>query len=259
MITLQEILRHYPPSLTSFPRNLLREYIQYKILESIFNSPYAERLSFLGGTALRIVYGNQRFSEDLDFDNFGLTTNDFDAIAKHVKDALGHEGYDVRTQNILKGAFRCNLKIPRLLFEHALSPFEEEKVLIQLDTVAHGFAYVPERKLINKFDVFTQIYVTPLDILLSQKIYAALNRKRAKGRDFYDIVFLLSLTTPQYGYLREKLNIKDAGELRQRLVEYGRTLNFTKLAQDVLPFLFQAQANKTVLLFLEYIAQARLE
>lgn len=72
MLNLEEILQAYPESLRTFKRFLLREYLQYKILEIVFGaSKYANQLCFLGGTCLRIVHNTSRFSEDLDFDNFG--------------------------------------------------------------------------------------------------------------------------------------------------------------------------------------------
>ena len=77
MLSINQIEKYYPESLRGFKRNILREYLQYKILDIIFNSRLAPKLSFLGGTALRIVHGNNRFSEDLDFDNFQLTETDF--------------------------------------------------------------------------------------------------------------------------------------------------------------------------------------
>ena len=73
MLTLEQIEQQYPENLRGFKRSLLREYLQYKILEIIFASEYATKLVFIGGTALRIVHDNSRFSEDVDFDNFGLT------------------------------------------------------------------------------------------------------------------------------------------------------------------------------------------
>lgn len=73
MISINQIAQYYPESLRGFKRNILREYLQYKILEIIFNSRLSPKLSFLGGTALRIVHENKRFLEDLDFDNFKLS------------------------------------------------------------------------------------------------------------------------------------------------------------------------------------------
>lgn len=189
MLSLDQIEQYYPENLRAFKKNILREYLQYKILEIIFNSKLAPKLSFLGGTALRIIYANTRFSEDLDFDNFGLSEPDFSALATEVKKELEKEGYKTEIKNVFKGAYRCYIKMPKILFDNRISGLEEEKILIQIDTAPHNFDYKPDKKILNKFDIFTEISITPLDMLLSQKIYAAFNRKRAKGRDFFDIVF----------------------------------------------------------------------
>lgn len=73
MLDLSQIATYYPPALLPFSRFMLREYLQHKLLQLIYESQYADRFIFLGGTCLRIVYGNQRFSEDLDFVNTGIT------------------------------------------------------------------------------------------------------------------------------------------------------------------------------------------
>ena len=75
MLLIDEIEKAYPEKLRPFKRFILREYLQYKILSYIYASQYGAKLSFIGGTALRILYDNQRFSEDLDFDNLGLDKN----------------------------------------------------------------------------------------------------------------------------------------------------------------------------------------
>lgn len=258
MLNLQEIEKYYPENIRVFKRNILREYLQYKILEIIFNSKYASKLSFWGGTALRIVHGNSRFSEDLDFDNFGLKEKEFGEISALVKKQLMLEGYEVEIKNVFKGAYRCYVRIPRLLFDNRLSGYEEEKILIQIDTAPHKFSYKPEKTILNKFDVFTEINATPLDIILSQKIYAIFNRKTKKGRDFYDAVFLLSQTKPDYKYLEKKLKIKAKDTLRKKLLELCKKLNLKELAKDVEPFLFKPQDSRKILLFGEYLKNAKL-
>lgn len=174
MISIDQIEKNYPDNLRGFKKNILREYLQYKILEMIFNSSLAPKLSFLGGTALRIVHENSRFSEDLDFDNFQLSEDEFIVLTKSIQKGLQMEGYSVEIRNVLKSAFRCYIKLPHVLFDNALSNLKDEKILIQVDTEPHGFNYTPESVFLNKFDVFTKIAVTPPDILLAQKIYALL-------------------------------------------------------------------------------------
>jgi len=258
MLTLEQIEQQYPESLRPFKKNILREYLQYKILEIIFNSEYASKLSFLGGTALRIVYGNTRFSEDLDFDNFGLKDEEFDDLAEKVRLGLEAQGMKVEVDTVGQGAYRCRVKLPGILFANELSEHEGEKILIQIDSLAHDFSYQPDKKIINKFDVFSEIFVTPPDILLSQKFYAAINRKRAKGRDFFDIVFLLSLTMPNYPYLKLKIGAGNAAELRRKLLEALADFDFKELGRDVQSFLFTPSDAKKVEMFREYISQVQL-
>ena len=257
MLSLQEIEKYYPEKLKEFKRNILREYLQYKILQIIFNSKYASKLSFLGGTALRIVHNNTRFSEDLDFDNFGLEEKEFSEISLLVKKQLELEGYDVEVRNVYKGAYRCYVRIPKLLFDSGLSGYEEEKILIQLDTAPHGFEYEPDRVILNKFDVFTEISVTPLDIILAQKIFAIFNRKALKGRDFFDTVFLFSKAQPNYDYLQLKLDVKNGQQLQMKLLTLDK-VNFKEMAKDVEPFLFNADDTKMIMLFMPYIKNLEL-
>lgn len=258
MLDITQIEQFYPVQLRSFKRNILREYMQYKILEIIFNSPFSERLSFLGGTALRIVYNNARFSEDIDLDNFGVSENEFNTLTHTIDRGLKRIGYKPEIRNVFKGAYRCYIKIPKILFDSELSGIEAEKIMIQIDTSPHDFHYIPDRKILNKFDVFTEIFVTPLTILLSQKLYAILNRKRAKGRDFFDVVFLLQHTKPDYEYLTQKAGIHTKDELQNALMRRAQSIDFHLIAKDVAPFLMSQSAIKKILLFREYIQQGAL-
>ena len=55
MLDIDQIESFYPVQLRIFKKNLLREYLQYKILEIIFDSNFGEKLSFMGGTTIRIA------------------------------------------------------------------------------------------------------------------------------------------------------------------------------------------------------------
>ena len=48
-------------------RNVVREYLQARILEALQRAGAMSPLAFQGGTALRFLYGLPRYSEDLDF------------------------------------------------------------------------------------------------------------------------------------------------------------------------------------------------
>ena len=260
MLALTEIEKNYPQNLQTYKRFILREYLQHKILQVIFDSEYANQLAFLGGTCLRIVHGNTRFSEDLDFDNFELKEDVFEAISHVIKKELEQEGYNIEIKTVYRGAYHCYIRFPQLLFQEGLSGYLEEKILIQLDTEPQHFKFTPEKYILNRFDIFTQIFTTPLEILLAQKFYAILNRDRNKGRDFYDAIFLLSkIERPNYEYLDFKLNITTASQLKERLLEKCSKLNMEEMGKDVQPFLFDPTDIKKVLLFPDYIKQSKLE
>ncbi len=260
MLSLKEIRPYFPDELQGYERFMVREYLQYKILEIIFGSPFERKLAFLGGTCLRIVHGNTRFSEDLDFDNFNLSMEDFEEVTEIIKKELGRLGYLIEMRNVSKGAYHCYIRFSELLFKEGLSNHKEEKILIQLDTEPHNFKYQPDQPLLNKFDVFTQVNSVPRDLLLAQKFYAVINRRRNKGRDFFDIVFLLGLgETPNYAYLYAKIGVQNAEELREMVLEKCALLDMKKMASDVKPFLFDPRDEKKVILFPKYIEQVKLD
>ncbi|NQU33278.1 MAG: nucleotidyl transferase AbiEii/AbiGii toxin family protein, partial [Bacteroidetes bacterium] len=141
MLDWESLLALYPKPQRVYTRHILREYLQYQILKIIYQSPFAAALNFLGGTALRIVHNSPRFSEDLDFDNLNLTPDDFQTLANHIKLELERSGYQVETREVYKGAYRCYIRFPNLLFERGISGYTEEKVLIQLDTAPQRYEY----------------------------------------------------------------------------------------------------------------------
>jgi predicted nucleotidyltransferase component of viral defense system len=259
MLTLPEIEKNYPPALHVHKRFLLREYLQHKILQIIFESEYAGKFAFLGGTCLRIVHGNTRFSEDIDFDNFSIGEAHFDNVAALIERELTKEGYQTEIKTVYKGAFHCYIRFPELLYREGLSGHLEEKILIQLDTEPQNFDFEPEKYLLNRFDVFTQIFITPKDLLLAQKFYTVINRVRNKGRDFFDIIFLLSLINrPNYDYLKLKAGISTPEELKSRVLARCEEINMEEMARDVQPFLFNAGDAKKVTFFADYIKQVPL-
>ncbi len=253
MLDLEQIEDFYPEKIRPFKRNMLREYLQYKILEKIYSSEYSRNLTFMGGTALRIIHSNDRFSEDLDFDNLGLKKVNFIDLTESIKRKLYLEGYKVETKNVIDKVFRSHIKIKEILYNYGLSEHPEEKLNIQVDTEPQNFEYTPNKKILNKFDVFIRVNVVPLDVLLSQKVTAIFTRPRKMGRDFYDVVFLLGKTKPDLNYLREKLNIQDYSELKKNILSLCDEVDFEKLARDIEPFLIDNNGIKKVLLFKEYI------
>ena len=253
MLSLEQIETFYPENLRSFKRNILHEYFQYKILEILYRSKFGDKLSFMGGTALHIIHGNSRFSEDLDFDNLGVNKKEYAELALLIQRKLKLLGVDSEIKTIFKNAFRTYIWIPDVLFENSLSAHKDDKMLIQLDAEPQNFHYQSEKTLINKFDVFMRINAVPQDILLAQKLTAILKRKRAMGRDFFDVVFLLGKTKPNLDYLKAHLKIDNIAALTNLILQKCKDIDLKQLSRDVEPFLFQQSDIKKVLYFCDYI------
>ena len=91
--------------------------------------------------------------------------------------------------------------------------------------------------------------------MLSQKIWAILNRKTAKGRDYYDASFLFSIAKPDYKYLDMKAGIKNMNQLKTKLGTKIKSIDLNLLIKDVSPFLINANDVKKIELFSEFLEQ----
>lgn len=255
MLSIEEIKKQYPSDIHKFERGLLREYLQFLILEIIFSSSIATKLSFLGGTCLRIVYGVKRFSEDLDFDNNGLSSDEFSSLAKMIELELRKQGFDIETRITERKAIHCHVKFSNILFENRLSSIKTEKIDIQIDSFDQGYEYGSELYLLNKFNVFKQIRVTPKSVILSQKLWTITQRSRAKGRDFYDILFLFQNTKPDMGFLNLKFATSSWLEVREKILESIKDIDWDLVASDVQPFLMNVEDSENIKLFVDYLKQ----
>lgn len=238
-------------------RGLYVEYLQYEILRSIFR--HTTKLSFIGGTALRIIFNSQRFSEDLDFDNLGLSETDFAELSKKIHKDMSLLGFQVEFKNVYKGAYHCYFHFSDILYRYGFSPHASEKILVRIDTVVQDYPVKPSVSTLNNFGIFFEARHNPPDILLSQKMIAALERKRGKGRDFFDITFLLGFTSPDVEYLRHKVGIKTLSELKERLLSRCAEIDFEEMAIDVENFLFNREDRIRIAKFPQYIAGWRVE
>lgn len=148
---------------------------------------------------------------------------------------------------------------PGLLFQEGLSGHQEEKILIQLDTESQGFSFQPQTFVLARFGLFTRMVVTPPDLLLAQKLYTLVNRPRAKGRDYFDIVFLFSQGyQPNYAYLEAKMSAGTPELLRAAISKLLSRVDLTELAADVRPFLFNPDDDRRVRYFQEFWEQVKL-
>lgn len=258
MLDIKQVQSFFPENLRPFKRSLLREYLQFKILETIFESESGQKLVFMGGTAIHLIHGNSRFSEDLDFDNLGLDKNHFASLTASVVASLKRYGYKIESRDVYRTTFRSYLKFSDLLYEFKISRHRHEKLNIGIDSEPQGFEYESDKVILNRFDVFMRINVVPPDILLAQKLHCLFSRPRLMGRDFYDVVFLFGKTKPNMDYLREKDGIRNHKDLKSKLIDRCKNVGFEKLAKDVEPFLYDPKNAKKVLHFTEFIRTVNL-
>ncbi len=257
MIDFEQIKTWFPLEFQQkqYAHFLLREYIQYQILDFLSNSKYAKHLCFIGGTNLRMIHGLNRFSEDLDFDNKNVTSRDFSDMTDSVIRFLKNSGYTVVADDKEKDknldAFRRNIVFPGFLYKNKLSPFKEEKFLLKIESQDQGISYVPEKTLITGCGYIFRFNTPPLPVLCAMKISALLNR--SKGRDFFDTIFLLGKTEPDYGFLSKSVEIKSKVELKEALKGLCEKINIQHKAKDFEHLLFNPSHSNRILLFKEFV------
>jgi len=200
--TLQKLTTQYQTGL--FP-NIIREYFQHIFLSEIYKLPEAENLLFKGGTALRVVYGSPRFSEDLDFSIFKVMEH---TVKKFAEDLFIRVLSEIERMGIMveigqkSGAtsggyfgvatFKMSDYQP-IGVEINISARNGREVKGEADSIANDF--VP---------TYTLIHLSQEE-LVDEKIFGAL-RERKKPRDFYDLYFIMRkgmLSIEQKKRLRE--------------------------------------------------------
>lgn len=255
MLTLEQINGFFEEQLVKKnPKGVLVEYLQYELLDSLFKHKEVASLCFIGGTAIRILQHGHRFSEDLDFDNFGLTFKQFETVLHKACRDLESKGFLIESRIVERGAYHCYLRFPEILYRVGISPHAEEKILIRVDTERKDRFYEPRPYMLNKFNVYRLILTAPLSILLSQKMMTLMTRKREKGRDVFDVSLLLGVVQPDFDYLRKHLGLGKK-EIIEQFTNRIETLDLEFLAKDVEPFLFSAEQKERVLTFKEYWRQ----
>lgn len=257
MLSFKEISKYFSSKENQFPQLVLKEYLQYKILDIVFSSKYGDKLVFMGGTAIRLVYGNDRFSEDLDLDNTGLSKKDFDNLVSIIQRELKADGIEVEVRNTFKDVYHCYMKFPRILFGNKLSPLKDEKILIRLDSFYTKEVQTVQPFALSRADIFSEIRVYPASIILSQKIEALFKRKRSKGRDIYDIVYLFGFTKPEYSLLKKSIKIDNEPTLFEKMRELFTERELNTLAKDVEPFLLNSKKVAQVKKFRLWIESFR--
>ncbi len=174
--------------------NVLREYIQNEILLILQIGGFAGHAFFVGGTALRFLYGINRFSEDLDFSaGRSWRKRSLGAMAATLSKELIKAGYAVEVPfKEDKTVARAFVRFGHILQEASLSRREGQtlSVNVEIDTNPPA-GWGEERTIVNRhFPVLLRHYDKPS--LFAAKIAAFLTRPYTKGRDLYDLVWFRS-------------------------------------------------------------------
>lgn len=204
---LQIMLSKYKIKNTIDETNAMKEIIQEIVLSGLSRGGFFDEAAFYGGTALRIFYGLNRFSEDLDFallkpnPNFDLSKY-FSFIEKEVQ-AYGlnltvSEKIKTKDSNITSAFLKGDTKEHILMFfpnenMQNTTPLKNIKIKFEVDiNPPAGVKYEIKYKLLPSPH---QVRLYDESSLFAGKIHAILCRNwqyRTKGRDLYDYVFYIS-------------------------------------------------------------------
>ncbi len=229
--------------------NALREILQEIALLGLWRSKFFEKAAFYGGTALRVLYGLDRFSEDMDF-SLLKPLDDFDIA--HYTEFLEKEtrgfGFEVRMEKIdkavqtpVQSAFlKANTRNQLLVIEtgkEMLQTIPKGRVLkikLEVDTdPPHGFE-TQTRYLLQPIPFAVRAFSLP--DLFAGKIHAILYRRwkgRVKGRDWYDLVWYAANYPDLHLY-----------HLEQRMRQTGDWKSDTPLRAEILEELLIKAINE---------------
>lgn len=195
---LQQMLSRYQISNDEDYHNALREVMQEITLAGLYRGGFFAHAAFYGGTALRIFYGLDRYSEDLGFSllrpqpdfklepYFKAVTDEFSAlgISTHItqkkKTSASH----------IESAFLKNTTTHLLLVDGADSTGQQIKIKFEVDTNPPMGFNTTEQLLLQPFSFYLKCFCSA--DLYAGKMHALLYRNwkaRVKGRDWYDFEF----------------------------------------------------------------------
>jgi len=261
---IDQFIKQYDPSTIEETKAALREVIQSIVLVGLSRAEFFKYASFYGGTALRLFYGLNRYSEDLDF-TLDKTDECFkiDKFTNKIKEVALSYGLDLemvtknkKVESPIESAFAklntyqtfVSLKLDEKM-KGILHKNEVIKVKFEVDCNP-SLGFNAETKWIDVPE-YAPIIVLDEPSLFSGKLHAILcrsYRNTVKGRDYYDLLFYISKRIkPNMPYLRNKLletgKIKsndkfDIPILKTMLKDKIESVNFEEVKKDAMRFVF---------------------
>lgn len=208
---IKEWIEEYKPQNEEEIVSALREIMQEITLAGLSRTDFFEKAAFYGGTALRIFYGLDRYSEDLDFSLLKPDLNfSIEPYFKAVLDEFNSLGLTVSIrekkkikQTAIDSAF---LKAETIWEEIVLEDIIKEtgvrsnktlKIKIEVDRQPPLNFKTEEKLLVRPFSFYVKSFTK--SSLFSGKMHALLFRKwknRVKGRDWYDLEWYIKNGIP---------------------------------------------------------------
>lgn len=209
---MNDLIRRMLPS--PLPGNLgeivveLREIMQSIALLGLWRAKFFNEAAFYGGTALRILYGLNRFSEDLDFSllktdngfNFSRFKNALENEFKAFGIDVGFEPRQKPENSAIESAFLKTNTYMQLLvidtpkeFLSGIHPQSMLKIKLEIDTNPPTGFNDEMKYVFSPVQFAVRSYTLPS--LFAGKLHAVLCRKwknRVKGRDWYDFAWYVS-------------------------------------------------------------------
>ncbi len=260
---IEQMLKSYQVENIYDRKNAMKEIMQEIVLCGLSRAGFFKKAAFYGGTALRIFYGLDRFSEDLDFSleaeelDFDLGSY-FPVLEKEVK-SFGlnveiQEKQKTKESTIRSAFLKGNTKEHLLLFyadeKVAGSVSKNETVRIKFEVDVNPPAYATFEHKYRLLPVPYEVKMYDMPSLFAGKIHAVICRawqSRIKGRDLYDYVFYLSRgAAVNQKHLRERLidsqyitadSDCSLNEIKKMLTERFNSIDYLQARRDVEPFI----------------------
>lgn len=233
-------------------KSMLKEHLQAYVLNFIYQHRlYNKLFVFTGGTCLRLCYGLNRLSEDLDFDlKKQLNTEELKASleAYFNKEYL----YTDLQLSVLQRGTQFLLKFPVLQKLELASESESDNLFVKIDlSPMTSTAYEQDTTLtsIQQFNFLVIHYSLPSlmagklhAILFRNKLIGIENSKVIKGRDYFDLLwFLQKQVYPDMNRLNQMLSsdfsLSEIVSIMDKKVEEAVTIHRHSFKQDLLPFI----------------------
>ncbi|MBU3965127.1 nucleotidyl transferase AbiEii/AbiGii toxin family protein [Patescibacteria group bacterium] len=230
-------------------KNFLKEYLQYPVMDFIYNSADYKNFIFTGGSCLRICFNAPRLSEDLDFD---IKLSDYkkfkiNKLAEDLQDYFKRK-FLINAGIKIQSDKRVYIKFSVLKELGLAEQGESDLLYVKIEPGQSVFtAPKLEFQPISRFGFNFIAKRYNLEFLMTGKLNAIFSRQwfkgkaneiNIKGRDFYDLFWYLENNVkPNYNNLKNISGIADEAQLKKKLIErIAQNVTARKLSYDLKNF-----------------------